>query len=296
MATLFKKTVTRPMPADAKIVTRKGKQVAQWTDRRKRKRSAKVTTGKDGSFRIRTEAATWTAKYRDGDGIVREVSTGCRDKESAQSRLRELTTRADKVRGGILTSDENRAMDHQHTAFADHIDAYIAALRNKRGKGKRKRVSPEHVENVERAIKRLQRECNLRKLRDVTRERIEQWVTDRLSDATVDTAVRTINAHVAAIRAFGNWCVDTHRLTSNPLQRFSMLDETGHQKRPRRSLTEKELSELLMVARLRPVAEFGRRTVRKTADENPTGRRTWTKCYRPRSGPRTRLFWIELLT
>lgn len=123
MGTPIKKTVTRPMPANAKIVIRKGKQIAQWTDRRNRKRSAEVTTEKDGTPRIKTEAATWTAKYRDGDGIVRESSTGCRDKEAARARLQELTTRADKVRGGILTTAENRAMDHQHTALDDHLDA-----------------------------------------------------------------------------------------------------------------------------------------------------------------------------
>ncbi|MCX7399709.1 MAG: hypothetical protein NT138_18730 [Planctomycetales bacterium] len=40
-----------------------------------------MTTGKDGSIRIVDEAGTSTVKHRDGEGIVCEVSTGCRDED-----------------------------------------------------------------------------------------------------------------------------------------------------------------------------------------------------------------------
>ena len=65
--TVFKKTYVRELPDAAEIVTRKGKQVAQWTDRRGKKRTAEVTTAKDGSLRIKVKAANYTAKYRDGE-------------------------------------------------------------------------------------------------------------------------------------------------------------------------------------------------------------------------------------
>lgn len=55
-------------------------------------------------------AATFTAKFRDGEDIVREVATGCRDKEAALSRLRELIQRADRVRGGIIRSPSGHAL------------------------------------------------------------------------------------------------------------------------------------------------------------------------------------------
>ncbi len=278
MATLFKKFVTRPMPAGAKVVTRtvKGelKRFAQWTDRKGKRRTAELTEAGD---RIKTEAKTWTAKYRDGEGIVREVATGCRDKDAAMSRLQELTRRAEKVRGNILTAEESRTVDHQQTPLAEHFEAYLAWLGNQRGKGKRKRVSPEHITNKKRELYRLARDCRLRLLRDITRDRLESWVSDCLTSAEVDLAARTLNAHVASMKSFCNWCVDTGRLVVNPIGRMSMLDETSNQKRPRRALTEDELSRLLLVARLRPVAEYGRKTRRKTKDENPTGRRTWIK-------------------
>jgi hypothetical protein len=44
------------------------------------------------------EAATFTAKYRDGEGIVREVATGCRDEQAARSVLARLERRAELVK------------------------------------------------------------------------------------------------------------------------------------------------------------------------------------------------------
>ena len=72
MASVYRKTVTRPLPADAKIVTRKGERLAQWKDRKGKNCTAPVKVGKGGSERIAVRAATYTAKYRDGQGIVRE--------------------------------------------------------------------------------------------------------------------------------------------------------------------------------------------------------------------------------
>ncbi len=116
MATLLKKQFTKPLPPDAKIVSRtvkdkdgksECKQFAQWTDRSGKKRTAEVTTGKDGSQRIKTEAATWTVKYRDGSGIVQEVATGCTDKQAAMSVLNDLTTRAELVKAKVLSPEQD---------------------------------------------------------------------------------------------------------------------------------------------------------------------------------------------
>lgn len=87
MGSLFKKTVTRPLPPDAEIVTRKGERLARWRDGKGKMRTAPVTTGQDGAERIRDTSGTYVARYRDGNGLVVEVSTGCRGKNAAQSVL-----------------------------------------------------------------------------------------------------------------------------------------------------------------------------------------------------------------
>jgi len=84
MGTVYRKTVTKPLPAGAKIIVRKGERFAQWQDAKKKTRTAPATTGQDGADRIVVTARTFMAKYRDGSGIVREVATGCRDETAAR--------------------------------------------------------------------------------------------------------------------------------------------------------------------------------------------------------------------
>lgn len=76
-------------------------------------------------------ARTFTAKYRDGSGRVREVATGCRDESAARSVLTEMEKRAEKVKGGILSTAEERMIDHQDTPLGDHLEAYLTHLRAK---------------------------------------------------------------------------------------------------------------------------------------------------------------------
>ena len=106
MGSVFKKTVTRPLPPNAEIITRQGVRLARWRDGKGKTRTSPVTIGKDGTDRIRDESGTYVARYRDGDGIVVEVSTECRDKTAAQSVLADLERRAEKVRSRILTAAE----------------------------------------------------------------------------------------------------------------------------------------------------------------------------------------------
>jgi hypothetical protein len=72
MGSVYRETYTKPLPEGAEILTRDGQRHARWTDRRGRKRVAKVTTGRDGSTRIVLEATTHVAKFRNGAGRVRK--------------------------------------------------------------------------------------------------------------------------------------------------------------------------------------------------------------------------------
>ena len=71
MGSVFKKTATKPLPAGAKVIVRKGQRLAEWLDAKEKRRTAPVTVGKDGTDRIVITAKTYTAKYRDGSGWCR---------------------------------------------------------------------------------------------------------------------------------------------------------------------------------------------------------------------------------
>jgi integrase len=82
------------------------------------------------------------------------------------------------------------------------------------------------------------------------------------------------NGYLQAIRGFLNWCVETSRLTTNPLKRVAKADEKIDRRKQRRAMTETELSKLLRVAMLRPLAEYGRQTIATVGEKSK--RSNWT--------------------
>jgi integrase len=54
---------------------------------------------------------------------------------------------------------------------------------------------------------------------------------------------------------FGNWCIRTRRLLSNPFADVPRADAKVDRRRQRRALTEDELIRLLNVARRRPLVD-----------------------------------------
>ena len=74
MATVYRKTVTRSIPESAERIERKGVLFVRFTAKGERK-AARVVIGKEGQERMTMKAETFTAKYRDYMGIVREIPT-----------------------------------------------------------------------------------------------------------------------------------------------------------------------------------------------------------------------------
>ena len=188
---------------------------------------------------------TYTAKYRDGSGIVRELAAGCRDESAARSVLSELERRAEKVKGGIITAAENAVIDHQTTPLADHIAAYLLNLENQG-------VSVMHRDNVRRSLQKLSADCQFNRLADLAREPLERWLVAR---AKAGMGARTRNTYRAAAVAFCNWCIETGRLLYNPFDKVPKANEEIDPRRKCRALTENELVRLLDVARRRPLID-----------------------------------------
>ena len=264
MGTVFKKTVTRPLPQGAELFNKQGQQFARWKPSKGRARTAKVTTGKDGSIRIVDEAGTYTAKFRDGQGIVCEVSTGCRDEDAARSVLTKLERRAELVKANVITASEDRIADHQAELLSGHISNYLQSLRAKD-------VCAGYLKETERLINRIVTDCEFKRIGDIDLTTIERWL---VAHKTEGMSARTRNSHVQAVAGFCSWAVNNQRLASNPLSRIGRADEKSDKRRQRRSLTESELLRLLEMARWRPLAEFGRESI---PVEGTSKRSNWKK-------------------
>src|SRR5262245_41247055 len=109
---VLKKQVTKALPLGAEIVVRKGERLARWKDAKGKKRTAPLTTGRDGKDRIVIESSKWFAKYRDGAGVVQVVPTGCEDETAARQVLADLERKAELVRSGMLSAAEAAVAGH----------------------------------------------------------------------------------------------------------------------------------------------------------------------------------------
>ncbi|MFN3192283.1 MAG: tyrosine-type recombinase/integrase [Aureliella sp.] len=258
MATVYKKTITRPLPADAKIITRKGKQFAEWNDRRGKKRNAELT---ESGTRIKTTSGTWYAKYRDGDGVVTEVSTGCRDKQAAQSVLAGLVKTAERVRSKVLTQAEAEiGQKHADTLLTVHVAEYIAHLTDRR-------VHANRIKTTETRLNETAASCGWKYLRDMSADDLTSWLNNQRSDEQRRMSASVHNDYVSHWTAFGNWLIGKRisgkraalngekRMLSNPFDGAGKIDEQADKRRPARALTAGELERLLDAAERRPMIE-----------------------------------------
>ena len=265
MGTVYRKTFTKPLPDDAEIVARKGNRFAKWKDRKGKARTAPLTTGRDGSERIVVESATYLAKFRDGEGIVQEVSTGCRDITAAKAKLAALERRAELVKGNVMTPSEDKIGRHQDTLLETHVAGYITHM-------EAKGCSQSHIDGTKLRLDVLQRDCGFTRLRQITREAMESWLVQR---QTAGMAPRTRNSYLQAVGGFCNWCVEEARLLVNPLAKVGRANEDADKRRNRRSMLPAELQRLLFVTAVRPLAEYGRESVAKDKADVKGKRDTW---------------------
>jgi len=257
MASLKRQRYTRRLPNNAKILQMDGKEVAVWKDRNGRRQTGPVIPGKDGVKRVRCQSPFWTAKYRDGEGILRSVSTGCRDKQAAMAVLNEHVKRSEKVRSNLLTPTEDRIAEYQLLDVARHIDDYCGYLEQRRKNAAR-------IKTTRTRLKESATACGFRQLRDLSADQLQSWL-DQPANANRSAAVH--NGYIEVWVAFGYWLtgkrlngrksnmLGEQRLLTNPFAGMGKADVAADRRRIRRALTEEELTKLLDTARRRPLIE-----------------------------------------
>ena len=251
MGSLRRKTFTKPLPAHAELFVKKGQQFARWHDQSGQKRTAAVTVSQNGDQRVVIRSATYTAKYRDASGRIKEVATKCRDKQAAAAVLAELERDTDRERAGIVTSEESKSLSSSGKPLSGHLDSYSSAR-------KAEGLAGRQVSETRELIEKICRECGFKTLASVQRHKVEEWLA---ALAESGTGARRRNIYLESIRAFLRWCVDGNRLLADPLKGIARADQDADVRRERRALADEELENLLTATRLRPLAELGRETV-----------------------------------
>ena len=103
----------------------------------------RVTKAMPDATKVKIRSKVWSARYRDADGIVREVKL-FRDKTASQQKLNELVRKSELGKAGLVNPHEQ----HAKTPLADHLDQFIADLRN-RGR------TVAHVDLIETRVRSL---------------------------------------------------------------------------------------------------------------------------------------------
>jgi len=262
MGTVYKETYTKPLPADAELFTRKGQRFARWKDAKGKTRTARVTTptkGKNaGVDRLIIESSTYTARYRDGSGVVRKVATGCRDETAARQILADLVKRAEHVKAEIITPSQDAVADHQGTPLNDHIESYIAHLG---AKG----VTQARIKTSRSRLTRVAEDCRFRLLPHLNAQEFEHWLVQQ---QTQGMSASARNGYRESWIAFANWCKQNYRLVVNPFSNVPKANEKADPRRQRRALTEPELIKLLRAAQQRPFLDA--MTIRRGKNKGQT--------------------------
>src|SRR5262245_5158032 len=124
MGAIFRKSVTRPVPAGAEIIDRNGQRFARWRGRGKRAKwiTLPVETTANGEQVVRQESGAYFARYRDHDGEVVVTSTRCRDESAAKQVLADLERRVERIRSGVVTSREDAVSQRQASPIGEHVE------------------------------------------------------------------------------------------------------------------------------------------------------------------------------
>jgi integrase len=245
VGTVFRKTYTKIVPDDAVVIEENGALFARVTSSKGKTKTFPILRGRDGEQRIRVTCSRYVAKFRDGRGVVRTISTGCQEEGSARNVLRELERRSELVRSGVISPEEDQITVQQDVPLLEHKEAYLLHLRIKE-------TAELHRRNVSARLERLFGECHLSLLNDISAERLEQWL---LNAEELGLGARTRNTYRSALCAFCNWAVKSSRLSTNPVSNVSPANEKADRRHQRRSLTEIEIEQLLDSAERRPLLE-----------------------------------------
>jgi hypothetical protein len=155
-----------------------------------------------------------------------------------------------RVRGKLRSSPLTTGADGQ-PRIATRAATYTAKYRDHTG-------AVVERANLRRAVLRVAAECGFATLADLSREGVERWLSAQVVEKM---SARTRNYYRESLVAFANWCQEMGRLREHDLHRIPKADEKADPRRPLRALTEDELTRLLAVAQVRPLAEA--RTVRR---------------------------------
>jgi integrase len=176
----------------------------------------------------------WWGKFRlsPADPIT-YFSTGCTDKQSAQTIIDQRVKEAQQEEAGIIAPKAQR--EAVNALLLDQVPEFITIQQSK---GR----DADYLYNVEKHLNRLTNDCAWKRPRDVTAVSFEAW------RARQTLSPKTLNEYLSSANVFFKWMFKAGKMSHNPLATVERLNMKGVDRRERRALTQDELGKLVSVA------------------------------------------------
>ena len=141
-------------------------------------------------------------RFTDHTGKVKEVSTHTTDKRLAERKARELQSKVDERKNGMLDDQTVVFERASKKALLEHIQEYIADC-GTQGQAKRRITSK--VKHLNDAVTFM----NATRLVDLQPDPFRDWLQ------SLEVAPTTVNEYRCTVVSFLNWCKKDGRVRSN---------------------------------------------------------------------------------
>jgi integrase len=205
MATVFKRTRSKPIPAGAEISDVKGKQYATWLKGKQRKRAPLAESGVE----ILVEDENYQIEYTDHRGERKHKSSKCREKSVAEQLATKLETEATRRREGLIDAAHERIRDSSQMLIETHLTDFEAKMSAAARDGK-------HVTSTLSQIRKIVAHCAWQRAIEINSDGVYRFVAT-LRDKKRGSSNRNVQAHLTSIKSFTKWLAKNHKLAFDPL-------------------------------------------------------------------------------
>jgi hypothetical protein len=169
MASIYKRTRLKPIPAGAEIVERGDKRWVRWIDR-KTQRKRKAPLSDDGN-KIVVEYPHYVISYFDENGQRVELSSGTSDRDAAETVASKPKTDVMLRRKGIVDSKADRYSQANRQPLSKHVDDFCNALA---AKGNTK----QHCDQTTMHIRLIIAECKTEHISDLAPSAVQAAIAE----------------------------------------------------------------------------------------------------------------------
>jgi len=229
MASIFRRTRSRPIPDGAELVTnRSGQRFAKWTD--KKTGRARKEPLNDAGDRVVIEAGSYLIAYVDASGKRVEVNSETPERATAEQIAAKLESEAALRRRGIIDADQEAMADAGRRPLAQHLADFQAGMM---AAGR----TDDHVSRTVGFIREILDAAGYVNLADIKADGINRFASDLTTEGK---AARTIQARLTAVKSFTKWLAMHNKLNRDPLASVKKPNPAADRRHERRMLLHEE--------------------------------------------------------